>query len=137
MRSARASRTIQRKRNEFTLGNFSDDQKDRVIANRKQFQAALGCESFTLVTAKQIHSDFIRSIKDENDAKTEPQEGDALIANSPQILLGIQTADCLPILIADPETKAFAAIHAGWRGTFCKHCGVNSRENETGIWFTS
>ena len=104
--------------NEFTLGNFNDDQKVRVLANRRQFQAALGCESFTLVTAKQIHSDFIRSIKDENDAKAEPQEGDALTVNSPKILLGIQTADCLPILIADPKTKAFAAIHAGWRGTF-------------------
>ena len=104
--------------NEFTLGNFSDEQKARVLANRQQFQSALECKSFTLVTAKQIHSDFIRSIKDENDAKAEPQEGDALIANSPQVLLGIQTADCLPILLADPKTKAFAAIHAGWRGTF-------------------
>ena len=104
--------------NEFTLGNFSDDQKARVITNRKQFQSALECESFTLVTAKQIHSDFIRSIKDENNAQTEPQEGDALTSNLSKILLGIQTADCMPILIADPKTKAFAAIHAGWRGTF-------------------
>ncbi len=104
--------------NEFTLGNFSDDQKSRVLANRQQFQAALNCESFTLVTAKQIHSDLIRSIKDENDANSEPQEGDALTANSSKILLGIMTADCMPILIADPKTKAFAAIHAGWRGTF-------------------
>ncbi len=106
--------------NEFTLGHFSNDQKSRVIANRKKFQDSLECESFTLVTAKQIHSDFIRSIKDENDAKAEPQEGDALTANCPQVLLGIQTADCLPILIVDPKTKAFAAVHAGWRGTFAQ-----------------
>ena len=107
--------------NEFTLGNFSDNQKPRVLANRQQFQSALECESFTLVTAKQIHSDLIRSIKDANDAndaKAEPQEGDALTSNLSKTLLGIQTADCLPILIADPKIKAFAAIHAGWRGTF-------------------
>ncbi len=44
-------------------------------------------------------------------------EGDALIANRRGITLGIRTADCLPILIADPTNRAIAAIHAGWRGT--------------------
>ena len=44
-------------------------------------------------------------------------EGDALITSTPGILLVIRTADCLPILIADPVQKAIAAVHAGWRGT--------------------
>ena len=43
-------------------------------------------------------------------------EGDALITNRPGITLGIRTADCLPILMADPSNRAIAAIHAGWRG---------------------
>ncbi len=43
-------------------------------------------------------------------------EGDALVTNVPGIGLAIRTADCLPILVADPRNRAIAAIHAGWRG---------------------
>jgi len=44
-------------------------------------------------------------------------EGDAAIAEEPGLLLGIETADCLPVLLADPLRRAVAAAHAGWRGT--------------------
>jgi YfiH family protein len=44
-------------------------------------------------------------------------EADALIANRPGVTLSIRTADCFPVLLADPEHRAIAAIHAGWRGT--------------------
>ncbi len=46
-----------------------------------------------------------------------PPTCDALITATPHVLLGIQTADCLPILLCDERTGAIAAIHAGWRGT--------------------
>lgn len=66
----------------------------------------------TLATAKQIHSDQVLVV-----GSAGPQgEGDALITNVPGIGLAIRTADCLPILIADPRNRAVAAIHAGWRG---------------------
>jgi YfiH family protein len=65
-----------------------------------------------LATAKQIHSDRVLLVQSSG-----PQgEGDALITNLPGISLAIRTADCLPILIADPVNRAVAAIHAGWRG---------------------
>jgi purine-nucleoside/S-methyl-5'-thioadenosine phosphorylase / adenosine deaminase len=44
-------------------------------------------------------------------------EGDALVENTPGQLVGVKTADCLPILLVDPEHRAVAAVHAGWRGT--------------------
>lgn len=44
-------------------------------------------------------------------------KGDALITDRPGVALSIRTADCFPILLADPEHRAVAAIHAGWRGT--------------------
>jgi YfiH family protein len=65
-----------------------------------------------LATAKQVHSNQVLVVKSSG-----PQgEGDALISNQPGIGLAIRTADCLPILIADPKNRAVAAVHAGWRG---------------------
>lgn len=65
-------------------------------------------------TLHQIHSDQIHFF----DKKiTEKIEGDALATNKPELMVGVRTADCLPILLGDPESKISAAIHAGWRGT--------------------
>ncbi len=106
--------------NEFTLGHFSAEQREQIVANRQRFQAAVGAEQATLVTAKQIHSADVRSIQDHEDAEREPQPGDALTANRAKLLLGIQTADCMPIVMVDERTRAFAAVHAGWRGTYAE-----------------
>lgn len=46
-------------------------------------------------------------------------EGDALVENTPGHLVAVKTADCIPILLADEEHRAVAAVHAGWRGTAC------------------
>ncbi|HEX4948009.1 MAG TPA: peptidoglycan editing factor PgeF [Blastocatellia bacterium] len=104
--------------NEFTLGHFSAERQAQIMANRDRFKAAVGAPDATLVTAKQIHSADVRLIADHEDAQSEPQPGDALTANLSNLLLGIQTADCMPIIIVDTRTRAFAGIHAGWRGTF-------------------
>ena len=65
-----------------------------------------------LAHAKQIHSDRVLLVESPG-----PQgQGDALVTNTPGIAVSIRTADCLPILIADPRNRAVAAIHAGWRG---------------------
>lgn len=63
---------------------------------------------------KQIHSDLVFGA----DGRTGcVGEGDALISSEPGQLVGIRTADCVPILFADPEHRVVAAAHAGWRGT--------------------
>ncbi len=70
-------------------------------------------QPWPLATLKQVHSD--RWIY----ADGRPGrlgEGDALITDHPGLWVGVRTADCVPILIADPIRKAIAAIHAGWRG---------------------
>jgi YfiH family protein len=66
-----------------------------------------------LATLKQIHSNTVLVA----DRPGLIGEGDALITNRPGITLAIRTADCLPILIADPANRAVAAVHSGWRGT--------------------
>lgn len=67
-----------------------------------------------LVMVKQIHSALVVPVVD---GQAQAPEGDALISNTPGILIGVRTADCVPILLADRRTRAVAAIHAGWRGT--------------------
>jgi polyphenol oxidase len=106
--------------NEFTLGHFSVEQREQMLTNRNRFQTAVGAPTATLVTAKQIHSADVRSIENYEDAAREPQPGDALTTNLSNVLLGIQTADCMPIVIVDTRTRAFAAVHAGWRGTYAE-----------------
>lgn len=93
------------------------DERENMIENRRRFLAALDAADWTLVTAKQIHSAEVRFVSGPEDARSEPRAGDALTANTPRLLLAIQTADCLPILIADERSGAFSAAHAGWRGT--------------------
>ncbi|MDX2153155.1 MAG: peptidoglycan editing factor PgeF [Bryobacteraceae bacterium] len=65
------------------------------------------------VTLKQIHSDRILRVGD----RLHACEGDALITSHRGTYVAVKTADCVPILIADPVSRAVAAIHAGWRGT--------------------
>jgi len=66
-----------------------------------------------LATVRQIHSDVI-VVAEHSGCLA---EADALITDRPGITLSIRTADCLPVLIADPGHRAIAAVHAGWRGT--------------------
>ena len=110
--------------NALSLGNFSHDERANVIENRRRFLAALNSDDWPLVTAKQIHSADIRTVADVEDALGDSQPGDALTANLAGIFLAIQTADCMPVLIADQRTRAFAAIHAGWRGTVAGVAGA-------------
>ncbi len=49
-------------------------------------------------------------------------EGDALLSETPGRLIGVKTADCLPVLLADQRHRAVAAVHAGWRGTVAEVC---------------
>jgi polyphenol oxidase len=68
----------------------------------------------TLVTLRQIHSDIIHSL---TGVPTEPLAGDGLITAQPGLLLGVVTADCLPVMVVDRRLRAVGVFHAGWRGT--------------------
>jgi len=106
---------------ELNLGFTASDTPENVLENRRRFLEALGAPpSMRLVTLKQIHSTSVRRIArpSRHDAsEAQPCKGDGLMTNTPGVLLGIQTADCIPVLICDVKKKAVAAFHAGWRGT--------------------
>ena len=100
----------------LNLGFTKDDSKAAVERNRAALLRELGVSKkpWPLVTLRQVHSDIIRFI----DAPAESQlAGDGLITATRDLLLGIQTADCLPIILVDPKNHAVGVFHAGWRGT--------------------
>ena len=72
-----------------------------------------------LVTAKQVHSKIVLAVP--ADAPTGPTErlgrGDALVSNQPEWMIGVRTADCLPIVVVGANQRTVGVIHAGWRGT--------------------
>jgi hypothetical protein len=72
---------------------------------------------FQLATVWQVHGDSIKTVRTIEDIGNSDNRADALASDLNGILLGVKTADCVPVLIGDPKTGAFAAVHAGWRGT--------------------
>ncbi len=101
----------------LNLTAFKGDTPENVAENRRRFLKAIGAEGASIVTARQTHSTERCFIKSVDEARGPRNECDALMTRLTDVLLAIQTADCLPILIADTEAKVIAAIHAGWRGT--------------------
>jgi YfiH family protein len=101
----------------LNLGFTDWDRRDRVTRNRGKLLRALGAEKMPLVALRQIHSDAAHVF---SAAPAEPLQGDVAISNEPGLLLTVQTADCVPILLADSKRGVVAAVHAGWRGTLAR-----------------
>jgi len=101
----------------LNLGFTDWDERKRVEANRVKFQAAIAAKKMHLVAMRQIHSDVIQLASAPFE---QAPSGDALLTHAPDLLLGVQTADCVPILLADTRRCVVAAVHAGWRGTLAR-----------------
>jgi polyphenol oxidase len=100
----------------LNLANAPWDSPARVNENRMRFLSALHLKDARLITLHQAHSNRVHIIE-EISHQWNQSEGDALITRAENIALAVKTADCLPVLIADPATNAIAAVHSGWRGT--------------------
>lgn len=90
------------------------DDPAAVKANWHRLKNHLNLDGLPIVTLKQVHGDRILTLT--GPAPKEAGEGDALVTREAGILLGILTADCVPILLVDPVTRTVGAVHAGWRG---------------------
>jgi purine-nucleoside/S-methyl-5'-thioadenosine phosphorylase / adenosine deaminase len=100
----------------LNLGFTDWDSRQRVIENRGRFFRALGAEEMCVVTLRQFHSDVVHRVEEAQE-EAEAPKADALFTRERGVVLAVQTADCIPILLADPKRRAVAAIHSGWRGT--------------------
>jgi purine-nucleoside/S-methyl-5'-thioadenosine phosphorylase / adenosine deaminase len=103
---------------DLNLGFTAADDKETVAKNRQLLvEAVTGDPATSLVTLRQIHSSVVAFGAAEDAGRKTPRKGDGLMTDEPGILLGIQTADCIPVLVADRKRHVVAAFHAGWRGT--------------------
>ena len=102
--------------NDLNLAGFNEDTAENILENRRRFLSVFQGK-FVLSTVWQVHGDAIKIIKTVDDAGDTDQKFDAIVANIPAVLIGVKTADCVPVLLGDCRTGAFAAVHAGWRGT--------------------
>ncbi|WP_373563869.1 peptidoglycan editing factor PgeF [Tunturiibacter gelidoferens] len=115
----------------LNLGWTKEDETTLVAENRRNFlryvDGDLGDKrGSVLVGVRQIHSDVVHIVREADgalDGKLQTAdgravlEGDGLITNVPGVLVGVGTADCVPVLVVDREKMAVGAFHAGWRGT--------------------
>lgn len=103
---------------ELNLGFTASDDAANVLANRQRFFSAIAGEPlFPAVTLKQIHSSLVRRIDAGDACERAAQKADGMMTDEPGVLLAIQTADCIPVLVADRKKRVVAGFHAGWRGT--------------------
>jgi hypothetical protein len=96
----------------LNCGPGSKDDPARVTENRARVLAALGPET-KLITVSQIHSAQVHVVGDDWEGRP---EGDGMVTRQPGLALGIQTADCAPVLFADAQARVIGAAHAGWKG---------------------
>lgn len=99
----------------LNCGIGSNDDPQRVRENRKRALALAGLEGGELLTAYQIHSPDV-AVVDRPWADGERPRVDAMVTRTRGLVLGALSADCVPVLFADPEAGVIGAAHAGWRG---------------------
>lgn len=97
----------------LNCGQGSSDLSEVVQINRERVAAAMGVDPGALVTVNQVHSADVAVI--DAPLKARPR-ADAIVTATPGLALAILTADCEPVLFADPEAGVIGAAHAGWRG---------------------
>jgi YfiH family protein len=98
-------------------GVSSNDAQDKVAENRARMAAALGVTPDRLLTPYQIHSPGV-VVADQPWTPESRPRADAVVTRTPRLAIGVATADCGPLLLADAEAGVVGAVHAGWRGAF-------------------
>lgn len=99
----------------LNCGFGSNDDPGRVAENRARAAGRLGLSADALVTVYQVHSADVVTVSEPWPPARAPR-ADGLVTRTPGIALGVLTADCAPVLLADAAAGVIGAAHAGWRG---------------------
>ena len=96
-------------------GVGSNDAPENVAENRARMAVALGVKPDHLLTAYQVHSPDVVVVDQPWTLENRPR-ADAIVTRTARLAIGVSTADCGPLLLADAEARVIGAAHAGWRG---------------------
>lgn len=99
----------------LNAGVGSGDDPAKVAENRVRMAQAVGVKPERFLTAYQIHSPDVVVAETPWNTRSRPR-ADAIVTRVPGLAIGISTADCGPVLLADPQARVIGAAHAGWRG---------------------
>jgi YfiH family protein len=106
----------------LNLGLRVGDDLRRVLANRRRAATVLGLAGRPWALARQVHSAVVLAVaagrlgQGPPEARPPLADGDGLVTADPGVLLAVLSADCAPVLLADPAAGVVGALHAGWRG---------------------
>jgi YfiH family protein len=120
--SGRAGGTSDRQYATLNLGLRVGDDLRRAFANRRRAATVLGLAGRPWALARQVHSAVVLRVDADRlgqgppEAKPPVGDGDGLVTVDPSAVLAVLTADCAPVLLADPAAGVVGAVHAGWRG---------------------
>ena len=99
----------------LNCGLESGDRPERVVVNRARAARDVDADAGALCTARQHHGTTVVTVHEAwADAARPP--ADALVTAVPSLALGVLTADCAPVLLAEPDARVIGAVHASWRG---------------------
>ncbi len=103
----------------LNLGFSTGDAKEKVEENLRRLAAGAGAPLGALCRVSQVHGDRVVEARGGADDALRPVEGeaDALWTQAPGTWVAVGTADCVPVLLVDPDGQRVAAVHSGWRGT--------------------
>lgn len=101
----------------FNACHYTGDNQNKILRCRAEAAHTLGlADPVMLILPRQTHTTAV-AVVDSSSAALPLEDIDALVTADPSIAIGVSTADCVPILLSDPEAGIIAAIHSGWRGT--------------------
>ncbi len=98
----------------LNCGPGSGDTADNVAANRVRVSTALGNKNAAVLSCYQVHGNT--AVHAQTDWQTNRPQADAMVTDTPGLILGILTADCTPVLFEDADAGVIGAAHAGWQG---------------------
>ena len=102
----------------LNVGIGSQDDRNNVVENRRRAMAALDMPANALHTLYQVHgADVVRIDSGEAWQVGSAPQADAMVSSRPGAVLGVLTADCVPVLFADSSAGVVGAAHSGWKGT--------------------
>ena len=111
--------------NSLNLGGTVGDDPDRVAQNKQKLLDVFGLRSEDLYEVWQVHSAKVIRVSGREQKKKQLHQADAVITDQPGTILLMRFADCVPILLYDPEHHVLGMAHAGWQGTV-RHVARNT-----------